>query len=203
MIHVRIILLRLEQILKGLHLPSSLTCTGTSVEAEAYWAGRPARDRKGFFSQTELANKSGASRVMIGKYERGEAIPSIDAAKKIANALEASLDYLVGEGINSKLDKQALKRRQDLELREDDKRKTLYRSHRYYIRKAKARKAYGLLKAQPTLSRLALHFLSFARKLSSLLFWFPTQNYITDLVHSLILRQTHSDVNIIISVSNV
>ena len=53
------------------------------------------RDKKGF-SQTELADKSGVSRVMIGKYERGEAIPSIDAAKKIADALEVSLDYLVG-----------------------------------------------------------------------------------------------------------
>jgi len=27
---------------------------------------------------------------MIGKYERGEAVPSIDAAKKIADALEVS-----------------------------------------------------------------------------------------------------------------
>jgi transcriptional regulator with XRE-family HTH domain len=53
------------------------------------------RDKKGF-SQTELADKSGVSRVMIGKYERGEALPSIDAAKKIADALEVSLDYLVG-----------------------------------------------------------------------------------------------------------
>ena len=35
--------------------------------------------------------------------------------KKIADALEVSLDYLVGEGINSKLDKQALKRLQDVE----------------------------------------------------------------------------------------
>lgn len=60
---------------------------------------------------------------MIGKYERNEAQPSIDAAKKIADALEVSLDYLVGEGINSKLDKQALKRLQDLELLEDNKRK--------------------------------------------------------------------------------
>lgn len=42
---------------------------------------------------------------MIGKYEREEAVPSIDAAKKIADALEVSLDYLVGEGINSKLEK--------------------------------------------------------------------------------------------------
>ncbi len=69
------------------------------------------RDKKGF-SQTELADKSGVSRAMIGKYERGEAQPSIDAAKKIADALEVSLDYLVGEGINSKLDRQALKRLQ-------------------------------------------------------------------------------------------
>jgi transcriptional regulator with XRE-family HTH domain len=46
-----------------------------------------------------LADNSGVSRVMIGKYERGEAVPSIDAAKKIADALEVSLDNLVGEGL--------------------------------------------------------------------------------------------------------
>lgn len=100
------------------------------------------RDKKGL-SQTELADKSGVSRVMIGKYERGEAMPSIDAAKKIADALEVSLDYLVGEGINSKLDKQALKRLQDLEHLEDDKKKTLYDLIDTYIRDAKARKAYS------------------------------------------------------------
>lgn len=100
------------------------------------------RDKKGF-SQTELAEKSGVSRVMIGKYERGEAIPSIDAAKKIADALEVSLDYLVGEGINSKLDKQALKRLQDLEHLEDDKKKMLFDMIDTYIRDAKARKAYS------------------------------------------------------------
>lgn len=100
------------------------------------------RDKKGL-SQTELADKSGVSRVMIGKYERGEAMPSIDAAKKIADALEVSLDYLVGEGINSKLDKQALKRLQDLELLEDDKKKTLFDLIDTYIRDAKARKAYA------------------------------------------------------------
>jgi transcriptional regulator with XRE-family HTH domain len=81
--------------------------------------------------------------VFLCKYERGEAIPSIDAAKKIADALEVSLDYLVGEGINSKLDKQALKRLQDLELLEDDKKKTLFDLIDTYIRDAKARKAYS------------------------------------------------------------
>ena len=100
------------------------------------------RDKKGI-SQTELADKCGVSRVMIGKYERGEAIPSVDAAKKIADALEVSLDFLVGEGINSKLDKHALKRLQDLELLEDDKKKTLFDLIDTYIRDAKTRKAHA------------------------------------------------------------
>ena len=49
------------------------------------------REAKGW-NHSELAEKSGVSRVMIGKYERGEAVPSIDAAKKIADALDVSLD---------------------------------------------------------------------------------------------------------------
>lgn len=62
------------------------------------------RDKKGWF-QTDLAAKSLVSRVMIGKYERDEAVPSIDAAKKIADALEVSLDHLVGEGVLNGFDK--------------------------------------------------------------------------------------------------
>ena len=60
------------------------------------------------WSQTELATNSGVSREMIGKYERGEAVPSIDAAKKIADAFEVSMDYLVGEGVNVSFDKKIL-----------------------------------------------------------------------------------------------
>jgi|SRR5690606_1912992 transcriptional regulator with XRE-family HTH domain len=100
------------------------------------------RDAKGW-SQTDLADKSGVSRVMIGKYERDEAVPSIDAAKKIADALEVSLDYLVGEGINSKLDKKTLKRLEELELLEEDKKHTLFDLIDTYIRDFKARKAYA------------------------------------------------------------
>jgi len=100
------------------------------------------RDKKGL-SQTDLADQSDVSRVMIGKYERGDAVPSLDAAKRIADALEVSLDYLVGEGINSKLDKQALRRLQDLELLEDDKKKMLFDLIDTYILDAKARKAYA------------------------------------------------------------
>ena len=80
---------------------------------------------------------------MIGKYQRGEAVPSIEAAKKIADALEVSLDYKVGEGINSKFDKRTLKRLQDLELLEEDKKSTLLDLIDTYIRDSKARQAYS------------------------------------------------------------
>jgi transcriptional regulator with XRE-family HTH domain len=61
---------------------------------------------------------------MIGNYERGEAVPSIDAAKKIADALEISLDHPVGEGLLNRYDKKTLQRLHDLEHLEEDKKKT-------------------------------------------------------------------------------
>lgn len=53
----------------------------------------PLHKEKGW-SQAGLANKSQVSREMIGKYERGRAVPSVDAAKKIADALGVTIDYL-------------------------------------------------------------------------------------------------------------
>lgn len=100
------------------------------------------RDKKGW-NQSDLADKSGVSRVMIGKYERGEAAPSIDAAKKIADALEVSLDYLVGEGALKSFDKKTLQRFKDLDHLEEEKKKTLFDLIDTYIRDAKARKAYA------------------------------------------------------------
>lgn len=80
---------------------------------------------------------------MIGKYERGEAVPSIDAAKKIADSLEVSLDYLVGKGLNAKFDKKTLKRLEDIELLEEDKKEHSMILSIPNIRDAKARKAYA------------------------------------------------------------
>ncbi len=48
--------------------------------------------------------------------ENGQFSPSIEVAKKIADAFEVSLDYLVGEGQNASFDKKTLQRVQDLEL---------------------------------------------------------------------------------------
>ena len=81
--------------------------------------------------------------MMIGKYERGDATPSLEVAKKIADTLEVSLDYLVGQAASANLDKQNLKRLEELELLEDDKRKVIYDLIDTYIRDAKARRAYA------------------------------------------------------------
>jgi transcriptional regulator with XRE-family HTH domain len=49
------------------------------------------------WSQDDLAKKIGTSAPIIGRYEREEIKPSIDFAGKIADALDISLDYLLGK----------------------------------------------------------------------------------------------------------
>jgi len=47
-------------------------------------------------TQDELAKLLKTSISVIGRYERDEMTPSVEMAKKIANALDVSLDYLIG-----------------------------------------------------------------------------------------------------------
>ncbi len=47
-------------------------------------------------SQDDLAKKVDVHGAVIGRYERDEVKPSIEMAAAIAEALEVSLDYLVG-----------------------------------------------------------------------------------------------------------
>lgn len=94
------------------------------------------------WSQTDLANQSNVSREMISKYERGIAIPSVDAAKKIADAFGISLDYLIGEGINASFDKQTLKRLQEIQDMKPDFRIHLYSIIDSVIRDYKTQQAY-------------------------------------------------------------
>ncbi|MBC9909836.1 helix-turn-helix transcriptional regulator [Chitinophaga oryzae] len=46
-------------------------------------------------TQTELADATGTSRDIIGKYERDESKPSIEIAARIAEVLDSSLDFLI------------------------------------------------------------------------------------------------------------
>jgi len=53
--------------------------------------------------------------------------PSIETAKKLAEALEVSLDYLAGDGNLKILDKKTMKRLEDIEkLPDDDKNSIFY-----------------------------------------------------------------------------
>jgi len=60
-------------------------------------------------SQADLGKIIGTSGDVIGRYERGDIKPSIDVVEKIAEALEVSIDYLVGK-TNVIADKQTLDR---------------------------------------------------------------------------------------------
>ncbi len=94
------------------------------------------------FSQGQLAEKAGIHANILGRYERGEAKPSIDIALKLAKTLEVSLDYLVGkddmlmdQGIISKV-------LMIQKLPEKDREHILF-TLEAMLRDAKARAAYG------------------------------------------------------------
>ena len=99
--------------------------------------------KKQGWSQTELSDKTNVSRVMIGKYERNEAIPSLEAAKHIADAFNISLDYLVGEGVNASFDKKTVKRLQEIQNLDNDTKTMLFRLIDTIIRDTKTKKAYA------------------------------------------------------------
>ncbi len=95
------------------------------------------------WSQSDLAIKTDVSQVMIGKYERGDATPSIEVAEKIADVFEVSLDYLVGKGINASFDKKTVQRLQDIQTLDDNTQNMLFRIIDTIIRDTKAKKAYA------------------------------------------------------------
>lgn len=95
------------------------------------------------YSQRDLAKAIGTSAPIIGRYEREEIKPSIDVAKKIADAFGVSLDFLVGEGQNSKFDKKTLSIIQEIENVEPSTREKLYFLVNAVIRDYKTQQAYG------------------------------------------------------------
>lgn len=100
------------------------------------------RKTKGL-SQTELAKETDASREAIGKYERNEAMPSVETAKKIADVFEVTLDYLIDEKATASFDKQTVKRIQDIEVLSPDDRAHLFAMMDAFLRDAKTRAAYS------------------------------------------------------------
>jgi len=71
-------------------------------------------------SQDEVGKLVGVHGAVIGRYERNEIKPSIDIATKIADVLDVSLDYLVGN-TDTVLEKDLLKKITDIQKLPEDK----------------------------------------------------------------------------------
>ncbi|MBW1745633.1 MAG: helix-turn-helix transcriptional regulator [Deltaproteobacteria bacterium] len=103
------------------------------------------RKEKGW-SQQQLAKKIGTSGPIIGRYERGEMMPSVEVAKKLAYTFGITLDYLVddtGKIIEIK-DKVMLERLIELEGLEQGEKKTIVNVIDSLLRDAKARQTYAI-----------------------------------------------------------
>ena len=101
------------------------------------------------WSQDELAKEIDTSRVMIGKYERGDNSPSIEVIVKRAKAFDVSVDYLLGEGLNATYDKETVKRLDELESLPDDEKQRIFHYMDLIIRDYKTKKRITLNNKSP------------------------------------------------------
>lgn len=95
------------------------------------------------WSQDELAKRIGSSRVMIGKYERGDNMPSVEVMVRLTEALEVSLDYLVGQSDNITYDKEMISRLENVEKLPQEEKSRIFHFIDLIIRDFKAKQAYG------------------------------------------------------------
>ena len=95
------------------------------------------------WSQDELAKEIDSSRIMIGKYERGDNLPSIEVIIKLAKAFYVSVDFLLGEGPNASYDKEMLKRLDELENLPADEKTHIFHYMDLIIRDYKTKRTYS------------------------------------------------------------
>src|SRR5680860_394669 len=99
-----------------------------------------ARKKKGF-SQDVVAKKLNTKAPVIGRYERDETKPSIEVAAKLADLLEVSLDYLVGN-TDTEVNPDMLKRVIRLQKLSPDDRQTAIKFIDAFLRDASTKKNY-------------------------------------------------------------
>jgi transcriptional regulator with XRE-family HTH domain len=93
-------------------------------------------------SQADLAKAVGASRMIIGNYERNANEP-IDMIIKLAKVFNVSLGFLIWDGELSSYDKEVLKRTDDIERLDPDTRQHLFFLIDNVIQNFKTRKAFA------------------------------------------------------------
>ena len=94
-------------------------------------------------SQDQLAKKAQVSRTIIGNYERNANTPSIEVLIKLARVFNVSVDYLIGEGELSAMDRDLLKRIEDIEKLDNDTREHLFFLIDNVIQNFKTKQAFG------------------------------------------------------------
>lgn len=93
-------------------------------------------------SQSDLGKAIGTSGDIIGRYERDEVKPSIEVAIKIADALQVSLDYLVGK-TSLEVDSNTLKRIEEIGNLPKSAKEQIYLVIDALVRDFKAKQAYS------------------------------------------------------------
>ena len=90
-------------------------------------------------SQKDLADIFNTSHTTIGKYERDEMTPSIEAAKKLAKILDTTVGYLLDENDKADLfkDPVMLKRFQDINNLNDNDKTCLLTTIDHFIKASK------------------------------------------------------------------
>ncbi len=98
--------------------------------------------KKHNLSQAALGKKVDTSGDIIGRYERDIMTPSIEVIMKIANALNVSIDFLVGK-TTLELDSNVLKRVEEVSKLNDEEKDKIFMVIDALIRDFKAKKAYS------------------------------------------------------------
>lgn len=96
-------------------------------------------------SQTDLAKKLNTSVSVISRYERDEMNPSIDTAKKLADLLNTTVGYLIGESEDDELlkDPKMIERLNDIKNFAQQEKEQIYFTLDAVIREIKNRRTYA------------------------------------------------------------
>lgn len=99
--------------------------------------------KKHKWSQADLAKQIDASREIIGKYERGENLPSIEMTLKMAKAFSVTIDYLIGDGEFASFDKDTVDRITSIQQLDQKTRSILFNLIDTYIQNFKTKQAFA------------------------------------------------------------
>ena len=97
-------------------------------------------------SQTDLAKKLETSVSVISRYERDEMTPSIETAKKLANVLDTTVGYLLGETEDDNLlkDQDMITRLKEVKEFSSEEKSQIYFTLDAVIREIKNRRTYAV-----------------------------------------------------------